>query len=205
MDDSPPGGDADLLLTSTTDGHHQMIDPNPATPVLGRLSPLRGRTDLLPAERNAERGRRAAAYSSEEEESPPVEVIYKNSKWRERPGLNLKYVDDNLSLEKIFMKNADRDPTNPKLKFKHAIASQNKFRWVIRRAEERGMKVNSSKTSMICISDAMSYQAEAFIKDWEGNRIESGDLLKILGFHFSDRPTVHAHVKALQKRFRRQY
>ena len=33
----------------------------------------------------------------------------------------------------------------------------------------------------------------------------SGDSLKVLGFHFSRRPTVHAHVEALRKRFRRQY
>ena len=67
------------------------------------------------------------------------------------------------------------------------------------------MKVNTAKTSMACISDAVSYQAEAYIKDWEGNTITSGDSMKILGFHFSNRPTMHAQVRALQKRFRRQY
>ena len=29
--------------------------------------------------------------------------------------------------------------------------------------------------------------------------------MKILGFHFPSKPTMHAHVGALQKRFRRQY
>ena len=67
------------------------------------------------------------------------------------------------------------------------------------------MKVNTSKTSMICFSDAMSYGAEAFIYDADGNRIDSGPTMKILGFHFSDKPTMHAHVQALQKRFKRQY
>ena len=67
------------------------------------------------------------------------------------------------------------------------------------------MKVNTGKTAMICISDAMSYNAEAFIRDDEGNRIDSGPTMKILGFNFSDRPTMHAHVEALRKRFRRQY
>ena len=61
------------------------------------------------------------------------------------------------------------------------------------------MKVNTTKTAMACISDAMSYQAEAYIKDWEGNIIESGGSMKILGFFFSDRPTMRAHVQALQK------
>ena len=63
------------------------------------------------------------------------------------------------------MENAARDPANLKIKVKHAITSQNKFRWDTRRAEERGMRVNTSKTSMICVSNAMSYQAEAFIKE----------------------------------------
>ena len=67
------------------------------------------------------------------------------------------------------------------------------------------MVVNSRKTSMLSISDAMSYKAAAFLEDAEGNRIESGDSMKILGFHFGSRPTMHAHVGALQKRFRRQY
>ena len=74
-----------------------------------------------------------------------------------------------------------------------------------RRAEARGMRVNTSKTTMICINDAMSYKAEAYVEDSEGGRIQSGPSMKILGFHFYNRPTMHAHVQALQKRFRRQY
>ena len=96
-------------------------------------------------------------------------------------------------------------PTNGGTRTKHAIVSQNKFRWVCSRAEERGMKVNSAKTSMLCISDAMSYKASAFIYDAEGSKIQSSDKMKILGFHFSNKPTMHAHVEALQKRFRCQY
>ena len=67
------------------------------------------------------------------------------------------------------------------------------------------MKVNSSKTAMLCISGAQSYKANAYIYDAAGEKIESGESMKFLGFHFSRRPGVHAHVEALRKRFRRQY
>ena len=67
------------------------------------------------------------------------------------------------------------------------------------------MKVNSAKTAMLCLSDATSYSASAHIYSSDGNEIRSGDTLKVLGFHFSSRPTVHAHVEALRKRFRRKY
>ena len=58
---------------------------------------------------------------------------------------------------------------------------------------------------MICLSDATSYKAQAHITSSDGDTIRSGDSLKVLGFHFSSKPTVHAHVEALRKRFRRQY
>ena len=56
------------------------------------------------------------------------------------------------------------------------------------RAEDRGMKVNSTKMAVLCISDAMSYKARAFINDADGNLLEHlnskdgttvGDLLTV--------------------------
>ena len=67
------------------------------------------------------------------------------------------------------------------------------------------MKVNAAKTAMLCMSDTMSYTVAGYIYDAEGNKIQSGETLKVLGFHFSSKPTMHAHVEALRKRFRRQY
>ena len=58
---------------------------------------------------------------------------------------------------------------------------------------------------MVAISDAMSYKAEAFILDSGLEKVQTGPSMKVLGFHFSDKPTMHAHVNALIKRFRRQY
>ena len=194
------------VVTSTPDGEAAAATTMLDSPIRGRPLPY-GEAVLLPGHRNEDRAaaaaRRRIVYSSEEDLTPPFEHSKKNAKWRDREGLCLKYVDDNLSVEKICMENAPSDGAGNRVK--HAIPAQNKFRWVTRRAEERGMRVNTSKTAMTCISDAMSYKAEAYIEDADGGQIRSGPTMKVLGFHFSDRPTMHAHVQALQKRFRRQY
>ena len=116
-------------------------------------------------------------------------------KWKEMEGLNLKYVDENLSVKKICMENAPFDPQSPKRKVKHAITCQDNFRWITQRAEERGMRVNTSKTAMVAISDAMSYKAGAYIMDSNLNTIQSRPTMKVLGFHFSSKPTMHAMWK----------
>ena len=44
-----------------------------------------------------------------------------------------------------------------KTREKHAIPTQNAFRLVKRAAEDKGMRVNTMKTALLCISDAASY------------------------------------------------
>ena len=55
------------------------------------------------------------------------------------------------------------------------------------------------------MSDPLSRSREAYIEDVQGNELTSGKTMKILGFCFSDRPTVTAHVEALRRRFRQRY
>ena len=64
-----------------------------------------------------------------------------------------------------------------------ATRSQNLFSQITRIAELLGMKVNSDKTKVLCVSDSRTYKAAAFIGD-EGNVINSVRELKILGLHF---------------------
>ena len=52
------------------------------------------------------------------------------------------------------------------------------------------------------MSDSQAYKAACRLEDADGNIIESGDSMKVLGFHFDSRPSVHAHVTALQNRMR---
>ena len=87
-------------------------------------------------------------------------------------------------------------------KIKHDLQSQNTFRRIVRKAESRGMVVNSAKTKVLCISDAMSYKARSYLTDQDGQDIHSGKTMKVLGFHMDSRPTAHAHVRALHIRMR---
>ena len=90
-------------------------------------------------------------------------------------------------------------------RIKHAVASQNILRHTIASAESIGMKVNVEKTHLLVVSDAISYTPRSYIMDSGGSRLTSGDSMKILGFHFSSKPGVSAHVQALRKRFRQKY
>ena len=92
-----------------------------------------------------------------------------------------------------------------KVRLKHAIRSQNAFQQIVRRAEAKGMQVNTKKTGMVCILDSLNYKTAAYIEDRDGVWVESGDKLKILGCHFSDCSNVGAYVDALKKRFGERY
>ena len=61
----------------------------------------------------------------------------------------LKYVDDNILHEKLFMDGAVTDEDGKKKV--RAVRSQNLFRRIMRIAELMGMKGNTEKTKLLCI------------------------------------------------------
>lgn len=68
-----------------------------------------------------------------------------------------------------------------------------------------GMVVNAQKTNLICISDALSHRPATFIEDSDGKKIECVKEMRVLGFHFSDRPTVSQHLDKTMKKMRMRY
>ena len=50
------------------------------------------------------------------------------------------------------------------------------------------MTVNTSKTAMLCISDAMLYKARVFIEDGNGERVDSGETMRYWDSIFPDDP-----------------
>ena len=66
------------------------------------------------------------------------------------------------------------------------------------------MVFNHKKTKILCVSDAMSYRAGAFILDSNSNQIDSSSTgkIKVLGLHMDGRPPAYAHVEALRARMR---
>ena len=112
----------------------------------------------------------------------------------------LKYVDDNIIHEKLFMDGHVIDENGRKRAM--AVRSSNLFRQITLIAESMGMRVNSSKTKVLCVSDSRTYEAAAFITDPQGNEIDSVDKLKILGVHFSSKPDMSEQVQAICRKFR---
>lgn len=89
------------------------------------------------------------------------------------------------------------------IKRKVSIGSQNAFRSIEVNAKHTGVIVNSNKTNLLCISDSLNFLPETYIVDNERNVIKSTDSMKLLGFHFTNRPTASAHVDAVCKKIRR--
>ena len=112
----------------------------------------------------------------------------------------LKYVDDNIIHELLNFDKINTDGTGTRSY--HATRSQNLFHEIVARALYCGMKVNGSKTNAILISELKSYLPEAFLYDNDGNKIIPSDKIKILGFHFSDRPDMQAQVDDVKRKFK---
>ena len=64
------------------------------------------------------------------------------------------------------------------------------------------MKVNDTKAKLLCVSDAQTFKAEAYIYGNANEKIEDTDTMKLLRFHFSSSPTVNKHLDIMRKRFR---
>ena len=123
---------------------------------------------------------RRILYSSKGDLTPPLEPTTTClGQWSVRPVDVDKYVDDNLQEEAYSVENVVLCPLG--IKNKHVIASQNVFRHIVRAAESKGMKVNTKKASMICISDSQNYEVRSHIFDSDGVRVDSGDKMKLLG------------------------
>ena len=58
---------------------------------------------------------------------------------------------------------------------------------------------------MICVSGAQSYQARSHIFGSEGDIVNSGPSVNVLGYHLSPRVGAHAHVAPLCKKIRQKY
>ena len=136
-----------------------------------------------------------------DEYSPATSAV-----WRERDSGTHKFVDDGIIDTKLNMDNEQliiRD--GMRSKNKHAVATQNLFKRIVSNAEAIGMKVNTSKTNQICISDSLTFKAESHFYTKEGCRIESSDSMKVLGFTFGSKPNCSRHVDAVRRSVRGRY
>ena len=139
-------------------------------------------------------------------ELQPEKNAKTEAKWVHKKAPLYRFVDDGFAITRINFENSYGFKVNGVMfRVKHALQAQNIFRHMVRRAEEIGMLVSSTKTAMLCVSDALSYKADTFIFDDDMIRIGTMSSIKALGMRFSDRPTMDAHVAHSKKKFRMRY
>ena len=99
--------------------------------------------------------RRVVYTDSESSEAEPVLL----ERWKDRKIKCAKYVDDCLFSEKLpFWGNEiKKDEITVR-----ANKTENYFRTIEYNASMRGMLINNSKTRMICVSDAKTYEPISF-------------------------------------------
>ena len=115
----------------------------------------------------------------------------------------LRYIDDGFSLVKVYYENSIGFQVNGiQHRIKHAAQSQNVFHHLVRNAEKTGMKVNASKTTLVCFSDALGYSPDAYIKEAGGEVIRGTPTMKALGLQLTNWPKWSAHVGWIKKTFR---
>ena len=193
------------------------VQPLPSTSTPSR--PLTRPVFDCPSPILSMRGRREAArkrrkkkvkrlnVSCEGRQEIPHEVNARTeAKWKEKLMQLLRYIDDGFGLSQVNFENSYGFEVNgTPYRIKHAVQAQNVFRHVVRGAEEIGMVVNAKKTAMLCVSDSLSYKADAYMLDDDQQRIGCQDRLKALGFYFSSRPTMDEHINAIARKFRSRY
>ena len=100
--------------------------------------------------------------------------------------LNIGEVHDTLAAKSTFSQHKEE-------KMIHAKYCEEMFRTIERNSREIGMRINESKTQLICVSDNNHANIKSYIRP-NNERIECSNEMKILGFVFSNRPTVKAHI-----------
>ena len=122
--------------------------------------------------------------------------------WVEKPLAVKVYIDDLNNIEKVKQSTAVSVISEAKtILLPHAIKLEENFIRIKQRAELIGMKVNSSKTQLLCISGNSAFTVKAYIRT-ETEEIRSGEELKILGFWFGPKPNVNLHVEKMLAKFR---
>ena len=109
------------------------------------------------------------------------------------------YVDDQSFLEVCPTTNAvTAMSTRKEKKFVNPIGLQQKYIRTDRAAADIGMKLNLSKTQLLCYSDATHSDVSSYIAVG-GEIIESTDTIKILGYTIGSKPGAHAHIATIKR------
>ena len=84
----------------------------------------------------------------------------------------------------------------------HATHCEERLETIEQNASGIGMRINTQKTQLLCVSDTRFCDTQSYINTKEG-RVNSVKQMKILGFIFEDRPSVGAHIQYSIDKFNR--
>ena len=132
-----------------------------------------------------------------------IEISYVDPPgWADRRAMELcTYIDDMNGIERLNIKSGVTAVTENRQKISiHAKNSERFFTGVEMASNGIGMKINPTKTQLLCISPAGNEHIQSYVR-LANTKITSTDELKICGFRFGSKPTVENQVVAIEKKF----
>ena len=88
------------------------------------------------------------------------------------------------------------------IKCVHPVKAQAMMDHITTRAAEKGMVVNGSKTTLMCINAATSYKTSAKLTDQSGGVIESVNKANYLGVTIDSDCSLTSHVQNIRSKMR---
>ena len=125
----------------------------------------------------------------------------KPERWNPGEAWTLKFVDDITMGATNLVEHSVRHVTTSKER--RSIPARDLERAcqrVVVNSAKVGMRVNPEKTQLMCISGSINYEVTSHLTV-AGQKIESGDNLKVLGLYLDSKCTMNAHVKSIKRKF----
>ena len=134
--------------------------------------------------------------------APPWIRKAKDPKFKKSDIRTLKFVDDQVNLNKINMRKAELLVQNGNF-FRNVRdkRTEDLLEHITTRAELKGMRINEKKTSLMCVSAATSFEARATV-NVKQERVLGSQHLKILGVTLDSNCTFGSHINNLSKKMR---
>ena len=128
----------------------------------------------------------------------------KEGRWTDVAPESLKFVDDSLHMSVVNMKAVRTllDEQGYQYRTTTAPHAQDMLEHVTRGAEERGMRVNDSKTGLMCVSTAKTYTAKTELRGRDGEVIHGSESLKFLGVTLDSDCSFKSHAKRVAAKLR---
>ena len=138
--------------------------------------------------------------TSEEDSHYPWEDASDQHCWEHVPLKAIKFVDDITGRSRNNVEQAISHYTTKKeRRLVWAEDAEHFFDSVNRKATQRGMVVNPTKTKLVCIAAAQNSAVSSFINVGD-TTIRSGPTMKVVGYTFGSRPGPAAHLADVRAR-----